>query len=90
MSTIPKKIIKQIETYIRFISDQNQREVAKAAIEFGYQLATDGREELEKENERLKKPDWPTLKYVHELEEENKTLKDTIEQLKLFSQNNRQ
>jgi len=51
-------------------------------------------EALKKDNERLKglleKPDWPTLEYVHELEENNKTLKDTIEQLKLFSQNNRQ
>jgi len=49
---------------------------------------------LKKENERLKmafeKPDFITLEYVHELEENNKTLKDTIEQLKLFSQNNRQ
>ncbi len=34
--------------------------------------------------------DWKSLEYIHELEEENKTLKDTIEQLKLFSQNNRQ
>jgi len=47
MSTIPKEIKKQIDA--EFTGDTLSAKMAKSAAEFGYQLATDGREELEKE-----------------------------------------
>jgi len=61
MSTIPKDNLDKIDVEaealcqcgMTIIQCSNKRHFKQGA-EFGYQLATDGREELEKENERLK------------------------------------
>jgi len=49
---IPKAVLEKIEA--EFTGDTLSAKMAKSAAQWGYQLATDGREELEKENASLR------------------------------------
>ena len=54
MSTIPKHHLDKIQDVAMCDYEDDQVNAFKDGAQYGYQLATDGREELEKENERLK------------------------------------
>ena len=65
MSTIPKDVLEKIESKFPGVTLEN------LAAQYGYQLATDGREELEKENEQLKKEN-------EQLKKENEWMKSML------------
>ena len=86
MSTIPKDVLDKIEEYIQrqkhLVSSEGMENIRTDCL-YGYQLATDGREELEKECEELKTSGWKEgyikqSKQIEELKAENERLKGLV------------